>query len=205
LVNIGEPGPGVVRAWETLAARRVEEVCAGAGVSLEPASKSYRIQSFGSEFLVNPESRTITSIQAQGRLIMEGLAYFFVHSIIWYLGHAENFPETGRLIKPVGLKGGANFFTGAHALPLPEIADRYHLLRGGLIERGLSLGGLRADFGDESVTVCPLPRVPTTALVWYGDDEFEPRADLLFDSSIEVRLPLDVIWSVAMMTTLALL
>jgi len=205
LLDIGDPGPGVARAWEILSARKPQEVCTGARVRIDRESGAYVIESFGCEYLVNTEPRSVTPRNTQGLLVSERLAYFFLHSVVWYLGHALDFPDTGRLVKPEGLKGGANFFTGAHALPLPEIAARYNPLRGGFLEKGLSLGGVRADYADESVTLRPLPGVSACLLLWYGDDEFEPRADLLFDSSIEVRLPLDVIWSVAMMTTLAVL
>jgi hypothetical protein len=37
------------------------------------------------------------------------------------------------------------------------------------------------------------------------DEEFTARADLLFDSSSEMQAPLDILWSVAMMTVLAMM
>ena len=205
MFNIGDPGPGVARAWEVLAARRPEAVCAGAGVFYDREKGSYTVESFGCEFHVDPWRRTLAPLHPEGLALTDRLAYFFLHSLIWYLGHAEDFPETGRWVKPEGIKGGANFFTGAHALPLPEIAKRYNAHRGDLLSRGRNLAGIRSGYGDESVTLKPLPRVSAALLLWYGDDEFEPRADLLLDSSVEIRFPLDVIWSVAMMTSLVFL
>jgi hypothetical protein len=51
----------------------------------------------------------------------------------------------------------------------------------------------------------PLPKVPTTVLLWTADDEFPARADLLFDATCSQHLPLDILWSVAMLSVLPLL
>ena len=48
----------------------------------------------------------------------------------------------------------------------------------------------------------PLPRVPVAAILWAGDEEFPGRADLLLDSTCELHLPADVIWSVAMLSVM---
>jgi hypothetical protein len=42
-------------------------------------------------------------------------------------------------------------------------------------------------------------------LLWKKDPEFTARAGLLFDSSARLHLPVDVIWSTAMMSLLAML
>jgi len=197
--------PGVSKAWEALRVRGPAVVASGAGAKYEQETSSYMVESMGQCYRVRASDRSIKSIDRNGRSLSEIEEYFFQHALIWYLAFAEDFPETGRLVRPEGMRGGANFFTGAHALPLTEIADRYNADRGKLLERGLFLGGAQGGYGDEAVTVRPLPRVTATILIWYSDDESEARADLLFDSSIEIRLPLDVVWSVAMMTTLAFL
>ncbi len=203
--DTGDLSPGIARAWEVLAVRSPEEVCNGTGASFDRKERRYRVGVLGQQFHVDALRRTVVPLQPPGLVLTENLAYFFLHSVIWYLGHAASFPEAGRWVRPEGLRGGANFFTGAHALPLAEIARRYTDGRGELLRMGTSLGGERAGYGDESVTLKPLPRVTAAMLLWYGDNEFDPRADLLLDSSVEVRLPLDVVWSVAMMTCRAFL
>jgi hypothetical protein len=42
-------------------------------------------------------------------------------------------------------------------------------------------------------------------ILWLADEEFPPRIDILFDSTCELQLPLDIIWSIAMMSLLMLL
>jgi hypothetical protein len=42
-------------------------------------------------------------------------------------------------------------------------------------------------------------------LLWTEDDEFPARADLLFDATCSAHLPLDILWSAAMVSIQALL
>ena len=90
-------------------------------------------------------------------------------------------------------------------LPLDKIAERYGNDRTGFIEKGKNLNGNIMNYGDASVELLPLPRIPVTLILWLSDDEFPARADLLFDSTCEQHLPLDVIWSIAMMSVLAMM
>jgi hypothetical protein len=50
-----------------------------------------------------------------------------------------------------------------------------------------------------------MPRIPVTLILWLKDEEFHPRADLLLDSTCELQLPLDIIWSIAMMSVLVMM
>jgi hypothetical protein len=43
--------------------------------------------------------------------------------------------------------------------------------------------------GDASVTLCPLPKLPVTYIIWAGDDELPPAGMILFDSTASGWLP----------------
>ena len=62
-----------------------------------------------------------------------------------------------------------------------------------------------SDYGDASLRLFPFPRVSVTIIVWKGDKEFASRADLLLDSTCELHLPVDIVWSTAMMSVLVML
>ena len=70
------------------------------------------------------------------------------------------------------------------------------------VARGFLLGGSLLPFGDASLKLMPLPRVPVAVILWAADDEFPGRADLLLDSACELHMPADVIWSMAMLSVL---
>ena len=46
---------------------------------------------------------------------------------------------------------------------------------------------------------------PVTLILWLQDEEYPARATLFFDSTVDFQLSLsDMVWSVAMMTTLVM-
>ena len=46
------------------------------------------------------------------------------------------------------------------------------------------MGGCKADYGDAAVTINGFKMVPVTIVLWRGDEEFPPRGNILFDSTI---------------------
>lgn len=77
-------------------------------------------------------------------------------------------------------------YTGAkivrHFAPHPES------LRGAVEQLG---GTSVAGLGDRAWTIPALPRVPVTLLWWDADEEFEARAELLFDTTASRHLTTD--------------
>jgi hypothetical protein len=195
--------PGVQKAWEELEALDPEAVSNNAAVAW--ADGAFRVQSLGQPFDIVPGERVIRAFSPGAGELLRRATFFFDHSWLWYLVRAQDFGLTGRQLRPEQLKGGHHFFRGAHELPLQKLAGHYGANRGGFLARAGVLGGRELSFGDASVELWPLPRTPVQTILWLGDDEFPPRADLLLDSSCELQLPLDVIWSVAMMSTMAMM
>lgn len=53
------------------------------------------------------------------------------------------------------------------------------------------LGGKPVTTGDVGMTFNVLPRIDIQLVLWQGDEEFPPEASILFDSSIQQRLPVE--------------
>lgn len=196
---------GENKAWELLAASDPALVSSRAGVDFNPGDGAYRVPSFGLTFTVNPAERLILNQEPQGEAFLKRYAYFFRLSVLWYLVKAAPVCPSGTLVKPAGLPGGEIFFKGSHVLPLAALAAKYATRPEAFRASGAALGGAPAAYGDAAVVLSPLPKVPTTVLLWIADDEFPARADLLFDATCSAHLPLDILWSVAMMSVLPLL
>jgi len=196
---------GEEKVWETLADLDPAEVCRRTDAAFDAASGLYLLKSFGKDFSVSPRERKIFSHSPGGEIFLQRLGYFFRLSITGYLAIAKDVSPTGRLVNPMNMKSGQLFFRGSHVLPLDRVAEKYGNDRDGFLKRGEELGGERLGYGDASMRLLPLSRVAVVPILWTTDDEFPARADLLFDSSCEVQLPIDVIWSIAMLSTLALL
>jgi len=133
-------------------------------------------------------------------LLVSALGDYSRLSTLRYLIHASDLPLTGQLVRPSDLSGGGIFVKGTHVLPLDKIATYFADYRGDFLSIGKSLGGSELDYGDMSLKLLPFPRVPVVLIVWCGDDEFAPKASLLFDSSCGEHLSTDIIWSTAVMT-----
>lgn len=196
---------GEERAWDRLLNLDPADVCKRAGALYDGDTASYLLQSFGFDFSISPLKREIKNVSEKGEILVKRLSYFFNPSVLSYLLNAKEIPSSGRLIKPENIRGGEFFFQGSHMLPHNKIADKYGHDKEEFIAKGKELSGRLLDFGDVSFELLPMPRVPVTLILWLSDEEFPARADLLFDSTCEIHLPLDILWSIAMMSTLVFL
>jgi hypothetical protein len=190
--------PGEDRAWKMLNKLVPESVRINAGVLYDNDKQCYILKSLGMDYSICPAERSITSATSDGEMLTKRLAYFFNHSVLWYLAAARDIGLSGRLVRPEDLKDGRQFFKGTHELPLGDVAKKYGLDKEAFLTRAAKLGGRSLGFGDASVELYPLPRIPLTLILWLGDEEFQPRADVLFDSSAEKQVPIDIIWCTAM-------
>jgi len=196
---------GEAKAWETLAGLRPQDVCAGAVAGFDEATRAYTIRSFGIDFIVSPDARTITSGDPRSALFLDRYKDLFRLAVLWYLTSAKDIPATGRLIRPLDVKGGQRFFSGTHLLPLDRIEERFGRDKVAFVERGLRFGAEIAKYGDAAVRLYPLPRVPVTVILYLHDDEYPARATLFFDSTVDFQLSLsDIVWSVSLMATLVM-
>jgi len=194
---------GENRAWDIISGLDPPDVAKRSGARHDPSSGKYIITSFGMDFTVNPSKREIRRASGDSSVLLGRLKDFFRLSLLWYLVSSKDIPETGRLIRPVDVKGGQRFFTGTHTLPLDEIAGRYGRDREGFIKKGMELGGTESTFGDASLKLYPLPRIPVYLILRLEDEEFPAHADFLFDSTCDMQIyKSDIIWAVAMMSIL---
>jgi hypothetical protein len=196
---------GEEKAWETLRGLEPLEVQNKASVGYDAERGCYLLGSLGMDVSICPGEKVISTASPEAAALIGRLSYFFNHAALWYLVKAKDIALTGRLLRPSDLRGGEFFFTGTHELPLGGIAAKYGRDGDFFIRRALELGGRALDLGDASAELRLLPRVPVTLILWLQDEEFPARADLLFDSSAELQVPLDICWSTAMLSLIPML
>ncbi len=181
-----------------------EEVCRAAAVSCDSASGIYTVTSFGMQFSVSVKDKTISSTAPGSEVLLKKLGYFFRLSVLWYLVNAKDVACTGTLVKLQSIKGGEIFTKGSHVLPLDPVAAKYGRNKEAFIAKGKQLSGEFEKIGDAALRLHPLPRIPVIVTLWLEDEEFPARADLLLDSTCTLQVPMDIVWSIAMMTLLLL-
>ncbi len=196
---------GEDKCWEILRTAVPADICKNAAVRYDASSDSYLLKSFNTELTISPAEKRISGSDKTGELLLTRLGYFSRLSILWYLVSAKDIAPSGKLINPMNLRGGHLFFRGTHILPLDKLAEKYNNDLEGFLSRGISLGGEKACHGDAAIQFFPLPRIPVILILWRGDEEFPPGADLLFDKTAETQLAIDVLWSLAMLNILVMM
>jgi hypothetical protein len=192
---------GEEKAWDLICGLSRDDVCRRTGTVFDKKAEAYLMRCFGIDFHVNPCEMRIACPSERGTLFLGKLKDFFRLAVLWYMSNAKDIPPTGRLIRPVDVKGGHRFSAGTHVLPVAMIAEKFARGREGFIRKGQEYGAeVVTGSGDACLRFSPLPRVPVTMVLWLEDEEFTPRVDLFFDSTCEFQLALsDVVWAVAMM------
>lgn len=192
--------PGCDRAWEELLLLDPKDVCRRAEVQYNQERGEYSLRSFNSEFVISPVKREISPSSESDYRWLQGIEELFSLSAIQYLTKTKAILPSGKLINPGDLKGGDIFFRGSHVLPMDTLAQKYRKSPQDFLLAGELLGGKVLSLGDASVELRPFPRIPITLILWKEDEEFPSRISLLFDSTAEQHLPIDVLWAIAIIT-----
>ena len=192
--------PGEEQAWDLLFEIDPDEVQRNANIMYDEELSIYGLICFGQNIKVSLLDRNISGNSDTADTLINELGDYSRLSILNYLVNVKNVPLSEQLVRPTDLSGGDLFARGTHILPLDKIADLFNNDKDAFIKKGQELGGAQTEYGDMSLRLFPFPRVPIVLIVWSGDDEFPPRSSLLFDSSCTFHMPIDILWSTAMLT-----
>ena len=124
--------------------------------------------------------------------------------ILAYLINAQDIPPANKFVGPEHLPSGQFFFRGLHSLPTGKLEEAFGKSPERLYEVSRQFNAKRNKFGDASIEVRVLPRIPLTIVIWRGDEEFEARASILFDQTAGIHLPLDALGAMVNLTVKAL-
>jgi hypothetical protein len=105
--------------------------------------------------------------------------------ILDYLNTAKGTPLSGNLITFQELQAVSSYYPTFFKRAIKPLIDYFGDKPEQLIDAARELGGLRASYGDVSVTIFAFGRVPISFVIWKGDAEFPANAGILFDSTIQ--------------------
>ncbi len=188
---------GMSRTWEIFTTINPADACRRGIASYNASKKEYLINCFGQDFCISVDKQRVSSHSASGQNLLQYTDYFFDLAVLWYLINAKETTLSGTLVKPSETKGGQIFVKGTHVLPLDAIADQYNHKKEHFLDQGHPYDATPLDMGDASLMLLPFPRVPASFVLWFGDDDFPPSAQLLFDTSCQSHLAPDVLWATA--------
>ena len=125
--------------------------------------------------------------------------------LLAYLINAQDLPLANELVAAQGLPGGQFFFRGPHGLPMEKLERAFGDCPEVLHQISVQFDAERREFGDASIQLYVLPRVPFTIVIWGRCEEFDARASILFDKSAAAQLPLDALLAAVNLTVEALI
>ena len=184
--------------WEQLAKLDRQETARRAGCTCLAGCDSFAIRLLNGDYVVDLGARAIHSTTDASHLRLAG--YLEHLCILAYLVNARDVPLAGKLVSVEKLDPGGFFFRGSHRLTVEKLEQAF-----GRDPQRLHGAGRRFDatpqaFGDASIELLVLPRIPLTLIVWAGDEEFSARASILFDQTASAHLALDVLYAAATLT-----
>jgi hypothetical protein len=163
----------------------------------------YIIQFLNTEYRVDISDKKIYSAgkdsPAKPATLLEELC------LLAYLINAKDLPLTNKLVKAEGLPAGQFFFRGLHALPTKKLEEAFGTNPELLLKISRKFDAEKREFGDASITLKVLSRLPLTIVIWRRCEEFEARASILFDQNAASLLPLDALLVAVSLTVNALI
>ena len=189
--------------WEQLEKLDGAKTAQRAKCKYTDSSASYIATLLNTEYLVNISERHIFSNQSSSK----GQEAGFLEQlcILAYLINAQDTPLADKLVAGNSLPGGQFFFKGQHALPSQKLEEAFGNKPDVLYKASSELNAEKCEFGDASINLYMLPRLPLTIVIWGCDEEFEARASILFDQTAAFQLPLDALLVAVNLTVGALL
>lgn len=198
-----DPVAGEAKGWSLVVAAEPAAAESRALVEHDPSTGRITVASLGQAFVLDVPERRIGGATPVAEALLDRLGYVVRPALVFYPALAKAIEPAGRLVLPMELAGGDIFVRGTHQLPLDDLAARFQESADAVAARARLLGGQETELADAAHRFLPLPRIPVTIAYWFGDDEFEPRASLMFDATAEEHLPIDLLWGVATYTAMA--
>ena len=111
--------------------------------------------------------------------------------ILRYLVNASGVPQAGRWISFSDLPGGGPYLPAFRKRVIEPLLRRFSEAGDEMRESASALGGEEFGYGDVGVVFQVLPKVRMAFVLWEGDEELPPNANVLLDESVKGYLSSD--------------
>ena len=181
-------------AAEALSKKSVDDIAAFSGFQKTPdknllfsfLSRTYQVSFPDFEFTDLADKNAEVPIQEQVL-------------ILHYLRATKSLPPAGEWIAYREIPGASFYFSAFVKRAIDPLKKVFGKNTAGFIAAAEKLGGKRIDIGDAGFEFQMFPKVPVQLIIYEGDDEFEPEANILFDATAgEFLSPEDAAWLAGM-------
>jgi len=161
-------------AWSKLTDSNIHELCDGAGATFQ--NSEITLPTFNQSMSIDIGTKSM-------RIGPDELAIFDRILALHYLLGCDRTKLTGNLISFAQAPGGEVYYSAFKNRSIDRLTEMFGDDPKGLTRVGALLGGEPLKMASAAVKLSVFPMLPVVALIWQGDDEVAPAANLLFDES----------------------
>ncbi|MCP4672797.1 MAG: DUF3786 domain-containing protein [Desulfobacula sp.] len=170
-----------------------EDVLLRTNCRFNKAENQYFVNIWGYDYCVDLNQYEVKP-QKAGLTTYHDFLYLF---ILYYLMKSKNIKPLGEWISEKDIPGGAAFFRGPHTVPGDVITNQFGNDMDSFKQRCKKLNGISLDMADAAFMFQVTPTIPVAVLYYFADEDFPCEAKLLFDKTIGLHLPLDIVFALA--------
>lgn len=117
-----------------------------------------------------------------------------VTCILQYLAKASGLPLRNKWISFLELPEGEHHFVPFQNDAMKPLAEKFGSDLAAFSRIANNLGGKPISMGDVAFSLPVLPKLPLAVALWEGDEEFSPKANVLFDGVAPTCLTTAGLW-----------
>lgn len=179
-------GPALEKARAEMSSRDPFVMASWAGVRYEPAGEGsgyFEIPFLNERYHVSFPDASIRDSRGVEPPIPTRLI------LLHYLFLASGVPMADRWIAFRELPGGMGYDAAFQQRANRRLASAFGRRLDAFEKAARALGGIRLDVGDAAYAFDVLPRVRMAVVLYRGDEEFQPSANVIYDGAADRYLP----------------
>ncbi len=167
----------------------IEEQCKKAGASIKQVnnSKNIYLDYLGSTYVITLPEIIMIPVDVNNKPLQPKEQLLIIH----YLINADGSLPVKDKITYKEIQNGATYFPTFYKRSIKPLLNNFGANPDKILTSAAQLGGIKTDYGDLSVKIDALPRVPIIFVFWQGDDELSPEGNILFNSNIKGYLSVE--------------
>jgi hypothetical protein len=170
-------------AWEELAKLDPASVAENSVSKYDQDKAEFIVNYFENEYLIVPSKSRI--FDSEGNVVDPFNSVLILH----YLIYAKPIEPEGKFISFRELEGGDVYYDAFQRRSVIPLINSFGSNLEAFKEVGKRILAKEVQHGDVAFQIQVFPKIPVTVILWAGDDEVSPSANLLFDASIKELLP----------------
>jgi hypothetical protein len=160
------------------------EARTGAQYFVEDTKEGLVVPYFGQARRITWPEISVIQVDGQGEISLPEQIL-----ILHYLLTASGEPLTGRTIDFRQVPEGGFYWSAFVSRAKKPLLETFGYDLPLYLKVAASLGGEPQPLGDAAASFLAFPQVPITHVLWGGDEEFPPEANILFDETIPGYFP----------------